>query len=172
MVSVANATSTRFTSSDSDCMDLVPFIAEVFSRCVSCFSRWNKNSENPARWLGRRGEQLAARHLRSQRYKILYRNYRAPHGGEVDIVCRDKSSQTLVFIEVKTRRSTEFGSPASAVDLEKQKLIARGALAWLRLLNFPQIPFRFDIIEVIVDGDGFSFNIIQDAFQLPEPYIY
>ena len=57
------------------------------------------------------GEKLAARHLRRSGYRVIFRNFRAPHGGEVDIVCRDKRERTLVFVEVKTRRSTDFGRP-------------------------------------------------------------
>jgi putative endonuclease len=122
--------------------------------------------------LGREGERVAARHLRRNGYKILYRNFRAPHGGEVDIVCRDKTCATLVFIEVKTRSSLAFGAPVEAVTREKQKLIARGALAWLELLGNPDILFRFDIVEVLFEEDHASFHIIKDAFKLPEPYVY
>lgn len=112
------------------------------------------------------------RYLRRHGFRVLYRNYRAPHGGEVDIVCRDKSCDELVFVEVKTRRSVAFGSPGEAVTREKQKLIARGALAWLRLLDNPDIIFRFDIVEIVMEGDQPSFHLIKDAFKLPEPYIY
>src|SRR4030095_13997159 len=61
--------------------------------------------------LGRFGENLAVRHLQRNDHKILFRNFRAPHGGEVDIVCRDKRQNELVFVEVKTRTSEDFGSP-------------------------------------------------------------
>lgn len=101
---------------------------------------------------------------------MLYRNFRAPHGGEVDIVCRDRSCDTLVFVEVKTRRSLDFGAPAEAVTREKEKLIARGALAWLELLGHPDILFRFDVLEILVVDDRPEFHLIRNAFQLPEPY--
>ena len=101
---------------------------------------------------------------------MLYRNYRAPKGGEVDLVCRD--DDTLVFAEVKTRSSEAFGTPAEAVTHSKQHLIARGALAWLRLLGNPNIPFRFDIIEIRVTGKKTEINVIRNAFTLPEPYRY
>ena len=101
---------------------------------------------------------------------MLYRNFRAPRGGEVDIVCRD--GDELVFVEVKTRSTRDFGSPASAVNREKQALIARGALAWLRLLDNPDIIFRFDIVEVVIDDSGVTFNIVRAAFSLPEPHRY
>ena len=81
-------------------------------------------------------------------YKILYRNFRGRSGGEIDIVCRDRD--TLVFVEVKTRTREDFGRPFDAVDRDKQKRIARGGLAWLRLLDDPDILFRFDVVEVII----------------------
>jgi len=115
---------------------------------------------------------LAARYLRRNGFKVLYRNFRAPRGGEVDIVCRDTTCNELVFVEVKTRSTRDYGSPASAVKREKQQLIARGALAWLRLLDNPDIIFRFDIVEVVIDADGESFNLVRAAFQLPEPHRY
>jgi putative endonuclease len=123
--------------------------------------------------LGRRGEKLAGSFLRRNGYKVLYRNFRAPRGGEVDIVCRDKAEETLVFVEVKTRTSTGFGTPAEAVRTEKQHLITRGALAWLRMLGNPDILFRFDIVEIVIrDGGAPEFNLIRNAFPLPEPRIY
>ena len=150
-------------------MGLARFIADLFSRSSKPSA---DREENASRRLGREGERLAAKYLRGQRYRILYRNFRAPHGGEVDLVCRDKTDDTLVFVEVKTRRSLAFGAPGDAVTRDKQKLIARGALAWLRLLDHPDIVFRFDIVEIIHDGDKPSFHLIKDAFKLPEPYIY
>ncbi len=150
-------------------MGLVRYIAGLFSPSSR---RAADDGSNPDHWLGREGERLAARYLRRQQYRILYRNFRAPHGGEVDIVCRDKTCETLVFVEVKTRRSLAFGAPGEAVTRDKQRLIARGALAWLRLLDNPEIPFRFDIVEIVFDRDKPSFHLIKDAFKLPEPYIY
>lgn len=102
---------------------------------------------------------------------MLYRNFRHPRGGEVDIVCRHRASDDLVFVEVKTRRTRDFGAPSHAVNDEKRLLIARGAVAWLRLLDFPNIRYRFDIVEVIAaEGEPVEINIIENAFPLPEPY--
>ena len=153
-------------------MGLVPSIGAVFSRLRNRFSPAPKAGENAEQWLGRRGEHLAARYLQRHGYKLLYRNFRAPRGGEVDLVCRDKSCDTLVFVEVKTRRTLDFGSPSAAVNAAKQKLIARGALAWLRMLDNHGVPFRFDIVEVVMSDSLPSFNVIQNAFQLPEPYVW
>lgn len=118
--------------------------------------------------MGRRGEEIAARHLRRIGYKILYRNFRAPKGGEVDLVCRD--GDTLVFVEVKTRSSEAFGAPAEAVTSSKQQLIARGAQAWLKLLGHPDIYYRFDIVEVRMNGKKVDVNVIQNAFETPNTY--
>src|SRR5213079_3693130 len=101
---------------------------------------------------GARGEKLACRFLRRSGYKILYRNFRGRSGGEIDLVCRDQD--TLVFVEVKTRTREDFGRPFDAVNRDKQKRIARGGLAWLRLLDNPDILFRFDVVEVMIVEDA------------------
>ncbi|MFN2542725.1 MAG: YraN family protein [Chthoniobacterales bacterium] len=120
---------------------------------------------------GALGEKLARKFLRRKGYKILYRNFRGRSGGEIDLVARDHD--TLVFIEVKTRGGEKFGRPLAAVDPDKQKRIARGGLAWLRMLDDPDILFRFDVVEVIIaDNAKPRLELIQNAFQLPRPYIY
>jgi len=102
--------------------------------------------------MGRLGERLAARHLRRNGFKVLYRNFRPPHGGEIDLVCREK--KTLVFVEVKTRAADGLGRPADAVDTEKEEAITRGAHEWLRLLKAPATPVRIDIVEVVIPAKG------------------
>ncbi|MBA3386259.1 MAG: YraN family protein [Chthoniobacterales bacterium] len=121
---------------------------------------------------GAAGEKLAARYLRRQHgYKVLYRNFRGRSGGEIDLVCRDRD--TLVFVEVKTRSREDFGRPVEAVDREKRKRLSRGALAWLRMLDYPDILFRFDVVEVVMaKGTEPRIELIQSAFPLSEPYIY
>lgn len=117
--------------------------------------------------IGRAGEVLASKWLKKHGRKVLYRNFAGPKGGEVDIVCRH--GDTLTFVEVKTRTSEKYGRPADAVNLEKQKLIQRGATEWLRMLNRPVLSFRFDIGEVILtEGEKPVVRIIENAFQLPQ----
>ncbi len=142
----------------------VRFIAEAFRRL-----RLQSSSEAPHIRLGREGEDIAARHLRQCGYKILRRNFRAPHGGEVDLVCRH--GKELVFVEVKTRSSEEFGRPFDAVDQKKRRLIIRGAMKWLRMLEMPDITFRFDVVEVLTAPPG-EVRVIENAFQLPDSYSY
>src|SRR5947208_2640880 len=146
---------------------LVRYIADLSSR-------WrNRSSTSQPRHLrlGTRGENLACRFLRKNGYKVLYRNFKGRTGGEIDVICRDRD--TLVFVEVKTRTREDFGRPADAVNREKQTRIARGALAWLRLLGDPDILFRFDVVEVIIaEGAEPRLEILPNAFSLPESYRY
>ena len=146
---------------------LVRFIDDLSSRWRSRFS------SSPPRHLrlGTRGEKLACQFLKRSGYKILYRNFRGRTGGEIDVVCR--AGDTLVFVEVKTRTGEDFGRPIEAIDRDKRKRLSRGGLAWLRLLNDPDILFRFDVVEVIIpEGAEPRIELIQNAFALSEPYIY
>src|SRR3977135_1944734 len=146
---------------------LVRFIADLSNRWRSRSS----SSPPPHLRLGKRGENLACQFLRKNGYKILYRNFRGRTGGEIDVVCRDRD--TLVFVEVKTRTGEDFGRPFEAIDRDQRKRISRGGLAWLRLLDDPDILFRFDVVEVIIaEGTPPRLELIQNAFSLPEPYIY
>jgi putative endonuclease len=121
--------------------------------------------------LGARGENLACQFLRKNGYKILYRNFKGRTGGEIDVVCRDRD--TLVFVEVKTRTGEDFGRPVEAVNRKKRNRIAHGGLAWLRLLDDPDILFRFDVVEVIIaEGEEPRLEVLQNAFSLPDRYIY
>ncbi|MEO0447454.1 MAG: YraN family protein [Verrucomicrobiota bacterium] len=117
--------------------------------------------------IGQLGERTAARAFERAHGSVLWRNYRARAGGEVDLVGRHQD--VLIFAEVKTRTSYRFGAPSEAVDEEKQRLIQRGALDWLRRLDFPQVLFRFDIFEVrLRDGHRPDIHWIENAFQLPD----
>jgi putative endonuclease len=144
------------------------FIAAVLRPWRSFRSRWIK-PDAPHLALGRRGEHLAARHLKSLGYKSLYRNFQPGKGGEIDLVCRH--GEVLVFIEVKTRSAEIFGRPSDAVDRNKRRRIARGAMIWLRMLDMPDIAFRFDIVEVLI-AEPPEIRIIENAFTLPTNYYY
>jgi putative endonuclease len=127
------------------------------------FRLWDRTLDRPIRlpiredlsrgewnaWVGEQGEALAAKAVWRSGRKLLYRNYRPKRGGEVDLIYRDGS--ILVFAEVKTRTSGEFGGPAKAVDREKRSLIIRGASAWIKALHRPEgVLLRFDVIEVLL----------------------
>ena len=150
-------------------LDPVRSIAALSSRWRNRFSRSKELPEHLRR--GARGEKLAGRFLRGRGYKILYRNFRDRTGGEIDIICRD--ADTLVFVEVKTRADENFGRPVEAVDRQKQWRVSKGGLAWLRMLDNPDIVFRFDVVEVLLPNEGDpKLELIQDAFELSQPYIY
>jgi len=100
-------------------------------------------------WLGDAGERLAARHLRRAGLRVLLRRYRTPQG-EIDLICRE--GQTVVFVEVKTRRGTGKGLPAEAVDLAKQRQLTRLALAFLKQHRLLDHPARFDVVGIVWPG--------------------
>lgn len=145
----------------------VRYIAGRFSRLLNSVWSSEQHAAADKDAVGRRGEDIAARWLWVHGCRVLYRNYRGPDGGEVDIVCRH--GKVLAFVEVKTRTSTAFGRPAQAVTLEKQALILRGASAWLRLLGCPDIAWRYDVVEVLlIPGCKPQVNWIQAAFNTDE----
>src|SRR5436305_11354738 len=146
-------------------------IADLSNRWRNHFSRWRSSLNSGHLRRGARGEKLACRFLKRSGYKVLLRNFRGRSGGEIDVVCRD--DDTLVFVEVKTRTREDFGRPFEAVDRAKRKRISRGALAWLRMLDNPDILFRFDVVEVIIAGEGkLRLELIKNAFPLSKPYLY
>lgn len=115
------------------------------------------------RWIGRRGETIAARWLAGQGCPVLARNFRAPGGGEVDLIARD--GDLLLFVEVKTRCGDQRIRPLDAVDRPKQTLIKRGACHWRKQLGPRPVAWRFDVIEVILrDGQRPQINQVRDAF--------
>jgi putative endonuclease len=117
---------------------------------------------SPTAALGRRGEDLAHRYLKSAGFTILARNYR-PGGGdsEVDIVARDRD--IVVFVEVKSRSSEEFGAPDRAIDAEKQKHIARAARAYATRAGLEWSQVRFDTVSIVFTNPP-SIVHLQDAF--------
>ena len=94
--------------------------------------------------LGRAGEDAAVALLEREGYRVVARNVRLP-GGEIDVIARD--GDTIVFVEVKTRRSSTFGSAVGAVDARKRKTIRSVAADWLQIAA-PRARARFDIVTV------------------------
>ena len=114
--------------------------------------------------LGQQGEAAAARYLRRLGYKILVRGDRVQLG-ELDLVVVD--GRTLVFVEVKTRRSNDLGEPSEAVDQNKQRRITRLALGYMKRHGLLSYPARFDIISVVWPAGQRRPQIehIKNAFQ-------
>ncbi len=105
---------------------------------------------HPKDALGAYGEDLAAAHLTEAGLVVLDRNWRCSIG-ELDIVARD--GNTLVFCEVKTRRSTAFGDPAEAITWRKARTLRQLAGRWLSEHNEHARDVRFDIVAVIAGHD-------------------
>ncbi len=120
--------------------------------------------------VGRLGERASRKYLKRQGLKFLTANFRTERG-EIDLVCRD--GDCLVFVEVKTRTSEEWGRPAAAVDRERRRRLTRAALDYLRLLKKPLVKTRFDIVEVLVEGERVSeIRHVPNTFQMEKPYRY
>jgi putative endonuclease len=113
--------------------------------------------------LGKMGEELAVTQLRAMKYQILERNYRCLLG-EMDIIAREKGS--LVFVEVKTRATKDFGGPAAAVHERKQRQLSRIALMYLNQKKIRDVPARFDVVAVDLSGSKPRIEVIQNAFDL------
>ena len=133
-------------------MGLRALVAEWFRRLV------------PEKPLGRQGEAAAARYLKRLGYKVVARGDRSI-GGELDLVAVD--GRTIVFVEVKTRRSGEPGRPAEAVDRAKQRRLSRAAQVYLKRRGLLDYPARFDVVAVTWPGDDRRPKIehFKDAFE-------
>lgn len=111
---------------------------------------------------GKLGEDVATRELARQGYSILARRYRTRFG-EIDIVAQD--GPTLVFVEVKARRSDACGSAAESVTTWKQRRIAAMALDYLARTGRTDAPCRFDVIAIDNAGSPSArVQHIKDAF--------
>ena len=112
--------------------------------------------------LGAEGEARAARFLARRGYRILARNVRAG-GVEIDLVAA--RGALLAFVEVKTRRTSDFGAPEEAVDARKQARLVRGAAAWLHGRRARNHHVRFDVIVCEFDASGdWQLRHLKNAF--------
>lgn len=110
---------------------------------------------------GRKGETIAVTFLKKTGYQIVETNYRCPLG-EIDIIARDQDE--LVFIEVKTRKSTALGYPEQAVGVTKQKKMSRLALWYLERNKMHDAKARFDVVAVMMSQSEPEIRLIKNAF--------
>ena len=101
--------------------------------------------------LGETAEAFAANYLKAKGYRILAQNYRCRHG-EIDIVALDKF--TLVFIEVRAKRSLDFGLPQESVGHRKQKKLREVARYYLATERDKGSICRFDVVAVLYDVEN------------------
>ena len=113
--------------------------------------------------LGNKGEDVAAKFLKRNGYRIIARNYKTPLG-EIDIIAKD--GNTIVFIEVKTRTSNAFGYPFESVTRKKKDKLKKLALLYLKK-NAHESSARFDVISISSDKDmKMEIEHIKDAFDV------
>jgi putative endonuclease len=112
--------------------------------------------------LGADGEKVAEEFLRRRRYTIVERNYRC-RAGEVDLVALD--GDTIVFIEVKTRRGEGFGTPLDAVDPRKQRQVCRAAQQFLSERRLHDRAARFDVVGVWWEDGRPMCELVRNAFE-------
>jgi len=119
--------------------------------------------QNKQQKFGKRGENLAVWYLEKNGYKILEQNYRN-RMGEIDIIAQEK--KTIVFVEVKSRRSIRYGSPKWAVTPKKQRKISMVALYYLKATKQSDAKARFDVVAITSNRDEPQIEIVKNAFDL------
>lgn len=115
--------------------------------------------------LGKEGEDAATAYLRRNGYEILEQRWHLHHL-ELDIVAIDNSTHEIVFVEVKTRTTPQYGEPEEAVDYKKVMATVRAADAYIKQMYRPE-PWRFDIISIIGKEGNFRIDHIKEAFYPP-----
>lgn len=117
----------------------------------------NAEQRGNSRSLGEFGERLAVGHLLANGYRVVMTNFKVPIGrntngaqvtGEIDIIAFD--GETLCYVEVKTRSSSEFAGPLAAVTLRKQRQITRTARVYRRTFGISDIEQRFDVVTILM----------------------
>ena len=118
--------------------------------------------KTPARF-GKSSERLAADFLHRLGYRIIERNYRTALG-EIDIIARD--GDTIVFVEVKARRSRRYGPAKGALTAAKRRTISRVALLYLKTTCQSGARARFDVVAIDTAPPGPEIELIKNAFPL------
>ncbi len=112
--------------------------------------------------LGRSGESVALEYLKQKKYKIVDRGFRFLRG-EIDIIAYD--GRTLVFVEVKTRKSVKFSQPEESITPAKRKQLRKVAQGYLLRRNIQDVECRFDVLSLTFDDlEGYTVKHISDAF--------
>ncbi|MET1001354.1 MAG: YraN family protein [Acidimicrobiia bacterium] len=116
---------------------------------------------DPRRAVGAAGEDAVAEWYRAQGYAVLDRNWRVREG-ELDVVVG--RAGTIVFCEVKTRRTDAFGAPAEAVTARKQARLRKLGRLWLAAHDTRAAGLRFDVAAVTPNGRGWTVEVLEAAF--------
>lgn len=108
---------------------------------------WRYGAFDPEARIGKRGEQVACRHLRMKGLRVIAES-ESDRAGEIDIIALDTKRRIVIFIEVKTFATRKPGHPADRVDENKQARIARAAMRYLKRKKMLGTACRFDVIAV------------------------
>ena len=127
-------------------MDLALSIGAVLS--------FNEMSDSRIK-VGKIGEALAIEHFKARGYEIRAQNYRT-RSGEIDLIVQ--RGKRVVFVEVKTRRSSKFGIPQAAVTPTKQRQISKIALSYLQKHKLLDVPCQFDVVAIVL---SWNFELIK-----------
>jgi putative endonuclease len=112
--------------------------------------------------LGKKGEELAQRFLKENGFNIVDRNFRCRYG-EIDLIAR--KDRSFHFVEVKYRRTLEYGLPQESVNRRKQEKIHNVALFWLKKRHLPlDTEIHFDVLGIKQGEKGLEYEYIEDAF--------
>jgi len=121
-----------------------------------------QHTSNPDQALGRRGEDLAHRFLQGAGMAVVARNYRMASGaGEVDLIGWERD--TLVFVEVKSRQTDDYGAPERAIGEDKERSLVRAAREYARHAGVPWEKVRFDVVTVVFSSPP-AIAHLRDAF--------
>lgn len=112
---------------------------------------------------GKKGEELAVKFLKKAGYNILEKNFRS-RLGEVDIIAEEKGS--LVFIEVKSRASRQFGDPKEAITEQKKRQISKTALGFMNRHKLFGQQARFDVVTIQFVNGKPQFELVKNAFDV------
>jgi putative endonuclease len=118
--------------------------------------------------LGAHGERVAERWLTEKGWTILARRFRSGHR-DIDLVAarRDAASRIVAFVEVKARKSADFGGPLGAVNWRKQRELCRSAWIWIARFGKSSDYYRFDVIGVLFDPNRVRVQHVENAFFVP-----
>lgn len=123
--------------------------------------------EDSTRTAGDEGEDIAVGYLQNNGYYIIERNYRYGKIGEIDIVAKDPEGDYTVFIEVKSRKTTYYGSPEEALTKNKQKQMRRMGNLYIYDKGYDELLCRFDVVTVITgDKDNPVINHYKNVIHL------
>ena len=139
---------------------------KIIRKIIDYFRRYFDIKTDTGLW----GEKEAEKHLKLEKYLIIGRRIRITRREEIDLIA--EREKTLVFVEVKTRASENYGRPIDAVNKSKKHVLSRAMVRYLKKMkNYPEY-IRFDVIEVIgTPGKGVpEIRHIENAFQLQKPY--